>query len=55
MEYIRKSLKLTGKQALFMQIQNKILDNSYTIETAYECFRDPDGFLYVRVNTENPF
>ena len=55
MEYLRKVLKLSGNRALFIQIHNKILDHYYTIQTAYDNYKDEDGFIYIFLKSEDSF
>lgn len=48
-------MKLQNKEGVFVQIQNKILDQSLPMGALHERYRDSDGFLYIRVHTEDPF
>ena len=52
---IRKRIHLTPEQAIFFYINNTLPSSSTTIESLYNKFKDPDGFLYIRYTGENTF
>ena len=52
---IRKQIKLSHEQALFVFINNVIYSSKTLIATIYEENKDDDGFLYVTYAGENTF
>lgn len=49
-DYIRKTLKLTEKDSIFLIIGNTIANINYTIGEMYKMYSEPDGFLYVTIS-----
>jgi GABA(A) receptor-associated protein len=52
---VRKQLKLTPEQAIFVFVGNKIPPTSALINDLYNRYADPDGFLYVEYAFESVF
>lgn len=55
MHVIRKHVKLTEKQAIFVFVNNSLPPMSAVFSTIYENFKDEDGFLYITYSGENVF
>lgn len=55
MYVIRKRIKLSSEQAIFIFINGTIPSNNAEIYKIYESFKDEDGFLYVTYSGENTF
>lgn len=52
---IRKRIKLTSEQALFIFVNNVLPCTSQTMGTIYDQHKDEDGFLYLVYTEENTF
>ena len=53
---IRKRIKLSPEEAIFVYINNSILPaTSSLVSTIYDEYRDEDGFLYLTYSGENTF
>jgi GABA(A) receptor-associated protein len=52
---IRNKITLSSEKALFVFINNQIMNNSRTIREIYNEYKDHDGFLYVKYAGENTF
>lgn len=52
---IRKRIKLSSEQAIFVFINGTIPSTNAEIYKIYESFKDEDGFLYVTYSGENTF
>ena len=52
---IRKRLKLSPQEAIFILVNNAIPPSSSTISHIYNTQKDPDGFLYFQYSSENTF
>merc|ERR1712224_934219 len=52
---IRKRIKLSPENALFLFCQNKIPPNGTLMSTVYEDSKDEDGFMYVEYSGESTF
>lgn len=53
---IRKRIKLSAEEAIFVYINNSILpQTSALVSTIYEEYKDDDGFLYLTYSGENTF
>lgn len=53
---IRKRVKIGAEKALFMYVSKKVLPpSSSLLSQIYSEHKDEDGFLYLRVESENTF
>ncbi len=52
---IRKRLKISPQEAIFIFVNNTIPPSSSTISHIYNTQKDPDGFLYFQYSSENTF
>lgn len=52
---IRKRIKLTPEKSMFIFVGNVLPPTSQTLDTIYNNYKDPDGFLYVTYAGENTF
>lgn len=52
---IRNRLQLTPEKAIFIFFNKKILPTSEFIGNIYKTNKDPDGFLYAMISSENTF
>jgi GABA(A) receptor-associated protein len=52
---IRKRIKLTPEQALFLYVGRNIPSSAEIMSSLYEKYKDPDGFLYIEYSGENTF
>ena len=52
---IRKKVKLSSEQAIFLFINNSLPASSELMSTVYENNKDRDQFLYVTFSGENTF
>lgn len=52
---VRKRIKLTPEQAIYLFVDGMIPPTSALLSNCYENNRDPDGFLYVKYCCENTF
>lgn len=55
MYVIRKRLKLDSSEALYLFANGHIMTCSSTVGMAYDNYRDPDGFLYLKYSKESTF
>lgn len=55
MQVIRKRLKMNHEQAIFLSVNDVILNTSDLITTIYNEYCDDDGFLYITYSGENCF
>ena len=54
-EYLRKLMKLKKNQSIFIEAGKKIVDMSVTLSTLYEKYSEGDGFVYLKVKTEDSY
>jgi len=52
---IRKRIKLTSEQSIFLFINDTLVVNGKMMADVYEEHKDEDGFLYVSYSAENSF
>jgi len=52
---IRKHIKITKDQAIFLMVNNAIVKQSDIIKTVYNSDKDPDGLLYITYIVESTF
>ena len=52
---IRKRLKLSSDKAIYLFINNSILPVSHNLGAIYDQYKDEDGFLYIRYDSESTF
>jgi GABA(A) receptor-associated protein len=52
---IRRRLELSANDAIYIFCGGSILSSSASLESIYEKYCDPDGFLYVFYSGENTF
>lgn len=53
---IRKRIKISAEEAMFVYVNNSILPTtSALVSTVYDEFKDDDGFLYLVYSGENTF
>jgi len=52
---LRKRLKLSSTQSLFLFVNNTIPPSSMLLSQLYESQKDADGFLYVEYASESTF
>jgi len=52
---IRKRIKLTPDQAIFLFINNTLPPTASTLEEQYNLNKDEDGFLYMSYRSESTF
>lgn len=52
---IRKRIKLTPEQGLFLLVNNSMVPTSEIMNNIYNNYKDEDGFLYVTYCGENTF
>jgi len=52
---IRKRIKLSSEQALFLFINNQLSTNHCTMNEIYQTHKDNDGFIYILYTSENSF
>jgi len=52
---VRKRIRLTPEQAIYLFINGMIPPTSALLMDCYENNRDPDGFLYIKYCCENTF
>jgi GABA(A) receptor-associated protein len=52
---IRRRLELSASDAIYMFCNGAIPSCSATLESIYEKYKDPDGFLYIFYSGENTF
>lgn len=52
---IRKRIKLTPEQSIFLFINNTIPSTSQYLSDLYFLYKDQDGFLYITYSSENTF
>ena len=55
MYVIRKRLHLKSEMALYLFINNSIVPVSHSLGAIYEKYKDKDGFLYVKYDSESTF
>jgi GABA(A) receptor-associated protein len=55
MHIIRKRIKLTSQQAIFIFINDKIPTGSTKVSDLYKEYKDEDGFLYAFYAGENAY
>jgi hypothetical protein len=54
-EYLRKSLVLDKKSSFSIIVNNQITDMRVKIGELNEKFKSDDGFLYLRIKSENTY
>ena len=52
---IRKKIKLSSEQAMFITINGELCPSNKTLEEIYEYYKNPDGYLYIDYSSENTF
>ena len=52
---IRKNIKLTEGQSIYIFIGNKLLSSSLLFKEIYSKYKEEDGFLYAYICSENTF
>jgi GABA(A) receptor-associated protein len=52
---IRNRMKLPPQEALFLLVSRNMFSSATMLGTLYECYKDPDGFLYIQYCKENTF
>ena len=52
---IRKQIKMTPEESLYLFIGKTLPSSSALIEEIYNKYSDPDGFLYITYHGENTF
>ena len=52
---IRRRIKLTSDQAIFVTINKELCGSNKTIEELYNKHKAEDGFLYIEYSAENTF
>lgn len=52
---IRKRIKLSAEQAIFIFVKNYLPPTASLMSTIYETHKDRDGFLYITYSGENTF
>lgn len=52
---LRKRMKLSAEEAIFLFINGSMTSNDSTIQYLYETERDADEFLYIIYSSENVF
>lgn len=52
---IRKRIKITPQQAIYLFIKGHMPPSNETMNMTYSKFRDEDGFLYISYTNENTF
>ena len=52
---IRKRIKLSPEKALFLMVNNKLVNTSEIMNNIYEKEKDVDGFIYIILCGENTF
>jgi GABA(A) receptor-associated protein len=52
---IRKRIKITPQQAIYLFIKGHMPPSNETMNITYSKFRDDDGFLYISYTNENTF
>ena len=52
---IRKRIRLTPEQAIFIFVDDKLPSTAHVCSDVYEEHKDPDGFLYCSLSAENTF
>mmetsp|Transcript_35038 Transcript_35038/g.56253 ORF Transcript_35038/g.56253 Transcript_35038/m.56253 type:complete len:118 (-) Transcript_35038:565-918(-) len=52
---IRKRIKLTAEQSIFLFINDTLVVNGKMMADVYQEHKDDDGFLYISYSAENSF
>lgn len=52
---IRKRIKISAQQALFLFVDNILPPTNEMMINLYNNYKDDDGFLYVTISSENTF
>lgn len=52
---IRKNIKIDDSKALFVLVDNSLVNGNKTMGELYEEYKDVDGFLYITYTSENTF
>ena len=52
---IRKKINLAPSDAIFMFVDNTIPSSNENIDTIYNRYKNEDGFLYIKYDTESTF
>ena len=52
---IRRKIKLEAEKAVFVYINNKLINNANNIQTIYADHKNLDGFLYIDLALESTF
>ena len=52
---IRKKIKLSPEQSIFIFCNNILLTSNKTISEVYDLYKDDDNFLYLYYDIENTF
>lgn len=54
-EYLRNMMKLKKNQSIFIEAGKKIVDMGVTLSILYEKYAEGDGFVYLKVKTEDSY
>lgn len=52
---LRKKLKLEAEKAVFVYINNKLIENTETMKAIYDKHKHTNGFLYIELALESTF
>ena len=52
---LRRRMGLSPEESLFVFAGSSLLSSNTLIYVAYERYKDPDGFLYIKYSGENTF
>ena len=52
---IRKNIKMDSNKAIFIFVNNTLVQMNSTMGDIYSMHRDSDGFLYIKYSCENTF
>jgi GABA(A) receptor-associated protein len=53
--YIRNKIELKSDIAIFMMIDNKLMNSSLLLSNVYNLYKNTDGFLYITMGEESIF
>ena len=52
---IRKKIKLSPEQAIFITINGELCPSNKTLQEIYEHYKNENGYLYIDYSSENTF
>jgi len=52
---IRKRISITPEEAIFVFVNETLPPSSYLMSLIYNEYKDEDGFLYLKITSENTF